>query len=288
MSARPALAAAVALAALQLAPAARAQTLRTLTSSRQLHGESALAVSVTYVAGHFRLVPAPPGTLYQLELRYDEQKFTPVREYDPASGALSLGLRSRGHVTLADRRDDEEVPTMDLGLATGVPLALSVDLGAAEADADFGGIALTGLRYKTGASHSTLRFSRPNTASCDSLTIEAGAAEFSATGLANAGCRHVRVEGAVGAMTLDFTGSARASADADIHLGLGTLKLVLPRGVGVAITLDRFLASFDHDGFTRHGDVYTTANYAASRYRLDLKVESAFGGIEVAWAGAPH
>ena len=288
VSARLAVSTALAIVAPLAAASARAQTLRTLTSSRQLHGESALAVSVTYVAGRFHLVPAPPGTLYQMEMRYDEEKFTPVREYDAASGALSLGLRSRGHVTLADHRDGEEVPTLDLALAAGVPLALAVDLGAAEADADFGGLALTGLRFKTGASHSVLRFSRPNAAACDSLIIEAGAAQFAATGLSNAGCRHVRVEGAVGALTLDFTGTARASADADIHLGLGTLKLVLPRDVGVALKLDRFLASFDQDGFTRRDDVYYSANYAATRYHLDLKVESAFGGIDVAWAGAPH
>jgi len=278
--------AALVLGAALAASAASAQPLRTLTSSRQLHGESALAVNVTYVAGRFRLVPAAPGTLYQMEMRYDEDKFLPVRSYDPASGELSLGLRSRGHVTLANRGDEDEVPTLNLALAAGVPIALTVELGAAEADADFGGLALTSLRYKTGASHSRLRFGRPNAAPCDSLTIEAGAAEFTATGLGNANCRHLRVEGAVGAMTLDFTGAARGSADADIHLGLGTLKLVLPRAVGVAITLDRFLATFDPNGFTRRGDVYYSDDYAATRTHLDLKVNSAFGGIEVAWVGA--
>jgi len=288
MKAHRALPAALALAALLAAPAAGAQTLRTLTSSRQLHGEAALAVNVSYVAGRFHLVPAPAGTLYQMEMRYDEEKFTPIREYDAASGALSLGLKSRGHVTLAGNGDEDDVPTLDLALAAGVPLALSLDLGAAEAEADLGGLALTSLRYKTGASRSRLKFGRPNAAACDSLTIEAGAAEFTATGLANAGCRHVRVEGAVGAVTLDFSGVPRASSDADIHLGLGTLKLVLPRTVGVAVTLDRFLASFDQDGFTRRGGVYYSDNYAATRFHLDLKVESAFGGIEVAWVDGPR
>ena len=60
---------AAALAGLLAAPAVRAQTLRTLSSSRQLHGERALDVDVTYVAGRFRLVPAAPGTLYQMEMR---------------------------------------------------------------------------------------------------------------------------------------------------------------------------------------------------------------------------
>ena len=114
--------AAVTLAALLTATAAPGQTLRTLTSSRQLHGESALTVHVTYVAGRFRLLAAAPGTLYQMGMRYDEDKFTPVREYDAAAGVLRLGLQSHGHVTLAKDGDDEDVPTLDLALAPGVPL----------------------------------------------------------------------------------------------------------------------------------------------------------------------
>jgi hypothetical protein len=275
--------AALALATLLAATAAPGQTLRTLTSSRQLHGESALTVHVTYVAGRFRLLPAAPGTLYQMGMRYDEDKFTPVREYDAAAGVLRLGLRSHGHVTLAKDGDDEDVPTLDLALAPGVPLALSIDLGAAEADADFGGLSLRSLHYKTGASKSDLRFSRINPLECDSLTLEVGAAQFAATGLANANCRHLNIQGGVGSVALDFSGDWRGPADAEIHLALGTLRLQLPRDLGVSIELNRFLASFDQTGFTRRGDIYYSDNYASARYHLRLKVESAFGGIQVFW-----
>lgn len=280
--------AAAVLAALVTAPLATAQTLRTLASSRQLHGESALTVNVTYVAGRLHLMPAAPGTLYQMEMRYDEDKFTPVRAYDAGTGALNLGLKSRGHVTIDSHGNDQDMPTLDLALATGVPLDLSVELGAADADVEFGGIALTRLRYQTGASRSQLRFSRPNPAACDSLSLEVGAAQFTATALGNANCRHLRVEGGVGAIALDFTGNWSGPADAEIHLALGTLKLQLPRNLGVAITLNRFLASFDRQGFTQRGDVYYSDNYASARYHLDVKVESAFGGIQVLWVNSPR
>lgn len=279
---------AAALAALVTAPLATAQTLRTLASSRQLHGESALTVNVTYVAGRLHLMPAAPGTLYQMEMRYDEDKFTPVRIYDAGTGVLSLGLKSRGHVTIDDRSDDQDVPTLDLALAPGVPLDLNIDLGAAEAEADFGGLALRNLRYKTGASKSQLRFSRPNPAACDSLSLDAGAAQFAAVGLGNAACRHLRVQGGVGAIALDFTGNWSGPEDAEIHLALGTLKLQLPRNLGVAITLNRFLASFDSQGFTQRGNMYYSDNYASARYHLDVKVESAFGGIQVSWVNNPR
>ena len=279
---RRGLAVGTALAALLAVQVARAQDLRTLSSSRELHGESALTADVTYAAGRFHLGAAAPGTLYRMVMRYDEAKFVPIRDYDPATGVLRLGLKTIGHVSLGSG-DEDTVPSLDLAVAPGVPLTLRVDLGAAEADADFGGLALSSLSYKTGASKSDLRFSRPNNVECESLALEAGAAQLTVSSLGNANCRRLKVEGGVGALTLDFSGAWRGPMDAEVHLALGSLKLELPRGLGVSISLDRFLASFDESGFTKRGDVYYSDGYDAARAHLDLRVESAFGGVQVVW-----
>jgi hypothetical protein len=263
--------------------AAFAQTLRTLSSARQLHGETALTVDVSYAAGRFRLAPVAAGDLYRMDLRYDEDRFTPVRDYDPASGVLRLGLKGRSHnVSLRDRRRGN-VPSLDVALTAEVPLALDIELGAAEADVEFGGLALRRVSYRTGASKSSVRFSSPNPLACDALSFEVGAAEFTATGLGNANCRQMSFEGGVGSVNLDFTGSWRASADARVHVALGSVTLSLPRDVGVAISLDRFLASFDHYGFTKRGDRYYSDNFSVARYHLNLNVAAVFGGIDVHW-----
>lgn len=268
------------------APAARAQALRTLTSARQVRGEKALTVHVTYAAGHFTLAPGPAGELYRMELRYDEDKFTPVRDYDAAGGDLRLGLKTIGHVSYSGRHEGKEVPSLDLALTPDVPLTLAIDLGAAKSSVELGGLQLRGLRYSTGASESVVRFSRPNPLACDSLSFQAGAAQFDAIALGNANCRHLRFEGGVGAVTMDFTGDWRTDADARFHVAVGTLKLILPRDLGVAISLDRFLASFDQTGFTKRGDVYYSDNFSAATHHLNVEVESAFGGIQVQWVGA--
>ncbi len=266
-----------------LAAPAAAQTLRTLTSARQLHGETSLAVDVMYSAGRFRLEPAAPGDLYRMEVRYDEDRSVPVREYDADAGMLRLGLKSlRGYRSIHRDRQGE-TPSLDIALTQEVPLTLRLEIGAAEADAEFGGLALRRLAYKTGASESHVRFSRPNPAECDALTFEVGAAEFTATDLGNSGCRRMGFHGGLGDITLDFGGAWRTSAEARVRVGIGSVKLLLPRDLGVAITLSRFLASFDHDGFTRRGDVYYSDNYASAQYRLDLNVEASFGGVEVRW-----
>ncbi len=280
--------AALASLALAAASGARAQELRTVTAARQVRGETALTVHVTYAAGHFTLAPGPSGELYRMELRYDGDKFTPVRAYDAATGDLRVGLKSLGDVSYSGRREGKEVPSLDLALSPDVPVTLDAELGAAESSVELGGLALRAARYSTGASKSVVSFSRPNRVACDSLSFQAGAAEFDAVALGNANCRHVRFEGGVGAVMLDFTGAWRSDADARLHVAVGTLKLRLPRDLGVAITLDRFLASFDQSGFTKRGDVYYSANYATASRHLSVEVESAFGGIQVEWVGGTN
>jgi hypothetical protein len=276
-------AAAVAAAA---APAS-AQTWRTVTSARQTHGERELTVDVKYGVGQFRLSPGATGTLYQMAMRYDEEKFTPVREYDSSSAVLRLGVRGKHgsgvHINLGDRRRSEPPPTFDLSLNPDIPLSLTLELGAVESDVELGGLALRSLTYRTGASESSVRFSRPNPVACDQLTMEAGAAQLNVSDIANANCRRVRFQGGVGEVTLDFSGEWRQSLDADIDVSIGSLNLRLPRDVGVTIRLNRFLASFESAGFVKRGRNYYSPNYESARYRLTLDVNATIGGVDVAW-----
>jgi len=264
-----------------------AQTWRTLTSARQRHGETALTVHVNYGAGEFRLGAAPEGTLYRMELRYDEDRFTPVRDYDAEATRLTLGIRGRGgRVTLGDRRSGEPVPSLDLKLAPDIPLVLDLELGAVKSRVDLGGLALRRVRYRTGASETDLRFSRPNPEDCEELQLEAGAAALRVWSIGNANCRQVRFDGGVGDVTLDFSGAWRGEMVAGLNVAFGTLTLMLPRDAGVSVRVTRFLASFERTGFVKRGDTYYTPGYDTSSRRLALDVRAALGGIDVVWTGA--
>ena len=278
----------LAFAALAGARSAFAQTWRTITSARQLHGERELTVEVRYGAGVFHLLPAPEGQLYRMEMRYDEDKFTPVREYLPASGVLRLGSRGQEgmHVSLADRKRSDPPPSLDVALSPEIPLSLDLELGAVESSVDLGGLLVRHLAFKTGASQTRLTFGRPNGADCDEAVLEAGAAEFDAVGLGNTNCRRLRFNGGVGEVTLDFTGAWRRPMNAEVNVGLGSLHVRLPSDVGVALQVSRFLASFDAANFTRRGDTWYSNNWANARQRLTLHVSASLGGIDVAWVGA--
>jgi len=271
-------------AAVPLCPAF-AQSWRTVTSARQLQGERDLTVSIQYGAGRFRLGPAAGNQLYRMELRYDEDKFIPVREYDVATPSIRLGVRTRdgARVSLREMRRGEQPPSLTVSLSPDVPLVLDMQLGAVEAVVDFGGLAVRRATYHTGASQTHLRWSRPNPIQCEELQLSAGAAQFTASDLGNSNCDRVRFEGGLGEITLDFTGSWRRSMEASVDMGVGSLQLRLPRDVGVAVTVNRFLASFDGAGFDKRGNTYYSPNYENARHRLTLRVNTSIGGIEVAW-----
>ena len=285
MTLRPSL---LLLAAASLAAASHleAQTWRTLTSARQRHGETQLTVDVRYAVGEFRLGVADEGSLYRMDLLYDEERFVPVRRYSADSAHLVLGVEGRGHVRSMEHRKGDPTPSLAIELAPDLPLSLDLELGAVKSRVDLGGLALRRVRYRTGASETTLLFSRPNPEPCSELDLTAGAAAFHAWSLGNANCRTVSFDGGVGEVTLDFSGSWRGVMTAHLNVALGSLTLMLPRDAGIEVRVSRFLASFDRSGFEKRGNTYFTPGYERAERRLVLDVNATFGGVNVVWTGA--
>ena len=92
-------------------------------------------------------------------------------------------------------------------------------------------------------------------------------------------------EGAAGALALDFSGEWQheGTTATRVKLGFGTLKLQFPSHLGVAISIKRFLASFDASGFVKRGDRYYSSNYDSATAHLELDIDAVLGDIEVVW-----
>jgi hypothetical protein len=270
----------VALAALVALPAvASGQDWRSVTMSRRVSGERELDVRVTYGAGRFKVAAAERGTLYRMQLRYDEEVFEPRAEYD--DGRLRLGVESIGRSVRVGRNRSEG--EMDLQLATGVPMELDLEFGAVRADIDLGGLSLTDLELSTGASESTVDVSEPNPLSMRTASFEVGAADFEARHLGNLNAERFEIDAGVGEVTLWFTGEWRQDARATINMGLGALELRLPEGLGVRLHKDSFLTSLDSQGLVKRGDSYYSLNWEDAERQLTIDLDAAFGSVRVIW-----
>jgi hypothetical protein len=271
----------VLLAALCVASAGGgAQTWRTMDVSRQLRDTGDYHIRVKYLAGRFSLRPATDRVLFNMSLRYDEERTEPVHDFNAEARFATIGLEGRS-TRWARHGDDDEFGEMRLELSNAVPLDLDLELGATKARIDAGGLSLRSLKLETGAAEGLLDFSAPNPSEMRRLSLKLGAAGFRVRNLGNANVSRIRVEGGVGSVDLDFGGTLRQDVDIDAAVALGKISLVIPRDVGVRVEVQKLLASFDHDGLEKRGDAYYSENWDTARVRLRLQAETVLGSIVV-------
>jgi hypothetical protein len=218
-----------------------------------------------------------------MDASYDEDRYLPTSDFDAARGVVSLGLRPAGEGGLRVVSQRQLRQDANVAFAPGVDLDLDITLGAVDADLELGGLGLSRLTMQAGASQAVIRFSQPNRSRCRAAEVTAGAAEVTMLGLGNSRCDRIDFEGGVGKVTLDFEGAWTSGAQATVKMAVGELTLRLPRRVGVRLTLDRFLASFDPAGLVRAGNAFQSPGYDRAERRLDIDVTTAVGGVRVEW-----
>lgn len=255
-----------------------AQNWRTVTMSRQRSGEENLRVQVTYGAGRFKVRSAEGGLLYRMQVRYDEDVFVPRADFE--GRRLQLGVENVGKSIRMGKTQSGE---MDLLLARDLPMDLDLEFGAVRGDVDLGGISITRLQLKTGASESVVDVSEPNTSDMRQATFEVGAADFTARHLGNLNARSIEVNAGIGEIKLWFTGEWTQDATVDLHMGLGSLELVFPEGLGVRLTKDSFLTSVDTEGLVKRGDSYYSLDWESADRKVTIDLNAAFGSVDVRW-----
>jgi hypothetical protein len=261
-----------------LATPLAAQSWRTMNVARQIDGERTVDVRVRYGAGQLHIRPGPRGTLYRMDLRYDEEAFDPLSEFDGRRLIVGVDSRNRKIRVRKDRSGE-----MTLALTREVPMSLDLEFGAVRADVDLGGLRLTDLELSTGASESRIDVSAPNPEVLSSARVQVGAADFSARRLGNLNVERLSVDAGVGAVMLDFSGELRRNAEVSVKMGLGSLELRFPEGVGVRLVKKAFLASLDSEGLIKRGDAYYSPDWDEADLRISVRVEAAFGAVKVVW-----
>lgn len=283
MSHRPAAAILVALAV--TASDVHAQSLREYSSTRQDHGESRLATTIQYAGGTLSLVPASAGILYVLRLTYDADRFAPIARFDAGVPRLVLGTEALPHAGGMRVSSRGTPPAATIGLGTRADMDLDIELGAAEATLELGGIRISRLKLQTGASKTVVRFSESNPIRCTSAEFTAGAAELMVTGLGYSRCGEVDFNGGVGKVTLDFSGPWSGAMRLDAGIAMGELVLRLPKRAGIKLELEKFAASFAPAGLVRSADgrTWVSAGFENAAQQLVVELETAFGGVTVEW-----
>jgi hypothetical protein len=262
---------------------AQGQTMRPFGTFRQWHGETRLNARLDYSAGLLRVGPGSGTSLYRMDLSYDDSRYVPISDFDSQSGSVVLGLKPEGQGGVRVVSREQLRQTATVAFSPKVDLSLTLALGATETDVELGGLSISNLVVKTGASRAVIRFSQPNGARCEQAAISAGAAEVSLLGLGNSRCDEIEFEAGVGKVFLDFSGSWSSSSRVNVKMALGELAMRLPRTIGVRIRMDKFLASFDPVGLVRRGEWFESRNYGSTQRQLEIDLTTAMGGVRIDW-----
>ncbi len=259
-----------------------AQALKQYTTARQFHGEVRLNARIEFGGGSLQVAAGDPGSLYSMRLAYDAERFRPVSQWSAERTAVTLGLANPGNGSIGVSGTIQGQQA-DIRFSPQADLELFLVLGAAISTVDLGGLRLSSLELETGASRTEVRFSKPNAIRCTAAGFRAGAAALAVTGLGNSRCDRVSFEGGMGSVLLDYSGNWQGDASLAATLAVGGLTLRIPRTIGVRITTDQFLATFQPPGFTREGNRYTSASEAAASHHLDVTLSTSLGGVTVEW-----
>ena len=275
-----------------------AQEWRDFRAARPLGDLAALEIELMYAGGRLDVSASETQLLYDVRLRYDAERSLPRRDWYRAgrTGHLRLTTSSSSEdprdaddttrfgdpeLELEDLpRDADAAGRLDLSLNTSVPTDLRLGIGAGRARLDLGGAHLTALELITGAGDVEIGFARENRAALELLSIKSGAAAFMAENLGNARFRRLEFYGFVGDIVLDFSGSWRSSAEAEIRMGLGELLMRVPAHIGVRVRRSG-LASLSAANFEKVGDYWLSPNWETARVRLEVTLVAGLGSVIV-------
>jgi hypothetical protein len=159
------------------------------------------------------------------------------------------------------------------------PIDLNIKAGAYNGNFELGGLSLTSLTVKDGASNVELSFSEPNLTEMSVLRYETGASNVTLSGLANANFSTLIFSGGAGSYKLDFSGKLANDGTVNIEAGAGDVQLIIPKGVSANVTVESALASVNHSSnWDESGNEYSQNGEGST---LTIIVKMAAGNLTI-------
>jgi len=282
---------AVLLGPLLSSPVAAQQEWRTVTAQRQRQPVDTLHVRMLYGAGKLQLGAAPDSLLYDLRERFDAVRTRETHRYDAATRTLTVGsdsavtrmfsLRKRALHTSGD--ESGQGSDLAVGLATGIPLDLDLELGATESTIDLSRLSVSRLELNVAASAASVTFGTVNPVEMRELDLRTAAAGVDVRQLGNARAQVVHVNTGVGSVTLDLSGDWTGRMTLDVHPVLGQVTIRVPADVGVESHLTKLIGNVDQAGFTRKDGVAYSANFSSAKRTIVLNGAATLASVAIQW-----
>ncbi len=266
-------------------PAADAGSWRSLTASRPRGTVDTLHVVLRYDAGSFSVGAAAAPLLYQANARFDANEQRVSRSYNAVSRTLRVGLDSSTlqKSTRQAHSSSKSGARLELGLATGIPLDLDLDLGTTRASVDLSSLWVDAMRVSSGATQADVTFGSANPQPMRDLFVDAGVGSITMHRLGNARAQRTTIASTVGSVDLDFAGQWTGDMPVTMRLALASATIRAPRDVGIAVRLSTRISDVNTDGFTARDGVMYSAGYDQTKRHVVIDGSATLATVEVVW-----
>jgi hypothetical protein len=243
--------------------------------------EEAFELDIEVPVGKLEIEAGSADKLYEYDLQYNENAFTPEVEFDRRGNTAVLRFRLSGEGKSVRRVGKTR---LNLRLNPNIPIALRGKTGVGESHIDLGGMKVRELDLRNGVGETRVSMLSPNRITCDRANIENGVGSLKMTGLGNLAFRQLTFQGGVGGSELDFSGDWREQGDIRIDVGVGGVQLRVPRSIGAEVQASKtFLSGVDLPQFDRRGDTYVSYNIDRVSRVIRLRIHAGIGGVELKW-----
>ena len=207
-------------------------------------------LTISFGAGALRLSPDAKNLVDGTAVyNFDELKPEVV------SSDGNVEIKHQDFQNLVNPKDIKNEWDLRLGAST---MDLNISAGAYKGNFELGGLSLTSLTVKDGASDVDLSFSKPNLVKLSLLRYETGASNVTLSGLANANFSTLIFSGGAGDYKLDFSGELTNDGTVNISAGAGSVQLVVPKNVNAKVTVESALTSVGlSSNWSQNGNNYT-------------------------------
>jgi len=246
-------------------------------------GAEQIDLDIEIGAGVLYIHKADMSELAKVEIDYTPRTVSYDVDYSVRGKTGSLYLESTQRRKRGSSDSENE---WDIVLSNRLPLAIQLDIGACEIEMDLGGLRISNLSLDVGATSGEIDFSEPNPIQMRELDIDAGASSLELYNLANANFEFMKFSGGAASCELDFHGELKGQKEVDLEVGVGSLDVIIPRGVAVRFEgdADGWFSSVDFHGFDLEevdDEVWETENFDDAKDRLIIKFEVAMGSIDL-------
>ena len=254
-----------------------------------LKGVRSLEVKVDVDAGELRIGEGAEAHTCVGTLNYAADRFegTIDDKIGDETGRLQVKLDKKGWFDWKDDREGHLKARADLELPEDVLLDMDVNIKAGEENLRLGGLNFERLSLSLWAGELDLSFGEPNkrtnlSVNDSEMYVDVNVGEIRLKHLGNAPFEKLIVDGGIGELTADFSGEINRKRWVKLDMEIGEIKVVLPRDVGVKLTVSRSpFSSISVRGLRESGRAYYSDNYGETEGEWNIEISMGIGSVEV-------